>query len=118
MLNIKDVQISKRENSSVLLSEKQHLLRRFGAVHYDDLEEGETLSLPTDSEADEAWMLIRGIGILTLKDLREDSPSYDQSDELNMKESDSTSVLIPFGVNKYFQASAYCQIIRVVSHDI
>ena len=116
MFNITDLLITPRNDQNLLLSEDQHLLRRFGAIYSHFLQGGETLQFNATNESDEIWNLISGDGIIKLVDKRERSPSNGLMDEIALSENNPMSLLVLFGIEKNFSAISNCHIIRVVSH--
>ena len=100
----------------VVLSEDDHLLRRFGQVDVLRFEQDSKLTTHRQEGADEIWAIFSGAVELVLTDMREESPTNQTKMEISLAEEIPRGVLIPFGVN----AELYCRqpglLIRLTSH--
>lgn len=79
-----------------ILSEDDHLLRRFGATEIIHLKSNSKSKMRLRVMADEIWALLEGQVHFTWHDLRLTSPSHGCWHQLSCKE--PTLVLVPFGV--------------------
>jgi dTDP-4-dehydrorhamnose 3,5-epimerase-like enzyme len=79
-----------------VLSDQDHLLRRFGQVQVIRKSPGRSETLCLREVADEVWALIEGQVEFAWHDLRQDSPS--QGHRHNLHAETPTLVLAPFGV--------------------
>ncbi len=79
-----------------VLSDHDHLLRRFGSCEAISLEADATTGLRLRSVSDEIWALMEGSVEFVWHDLRPGSPTRERWDRLVASE--PTLVLAPFGV--------------------
>lgn len=100
-----------------IISEKDHVLRRFGAVRVNSLTTGEILELVVGDSADLILYTLSGKILLRLTDYRKQSPSSGVKISLEMSALNPQSVLIPFGVNTQVEAIDDVQIIVIATHD-
>jgi hypothetical protein len=79
-----------------ILAFDDHLLRRFGFAESVRLEPEHQSDMKVREVADEIWASLGGEALFRWRDLREESPSYEQCYERMIQE--PTLALIPFGV--------------------
>ena len=99
-----------------VLSEEDHLLRRFGQLDLVKLEPGLTLTTHRVNGSDEIWTLISGEAELMLTDQREESPTNQQTHQVSLNEKQPQVLLIPFGVEVEISSHAGGLLLRVSSH--
>lgn len=99
-----------------VVSENDPLLRRFGQCDYVRLNAGDTLEI-LRQQADEVWAVIVGEAEARLEDRREDSPSYQAVQALELEETLPKAVLVPFGVRCRMTASTDAVLIRLTTHE-
>jgi len=104
-----------RDGRLTVLSENDPLLRRFGQCDYLRLAAGASRIL-LRKQADEIWTLVSGRARLVLTDQREDSPSRQSGQTLELDENAPRSVLIPFGVHARITATADAVFVRLTTH--
>ena len=78
------------------LRHQDHLLRRFGAAELIRLDTGFEPTLRLREAADEIWILYSGAALLRMKDVRPQSPTLGEIQDMEITA--PTRVLIPFGV--------------------
>ncbi len=106
-----------KDGRLVVLSESDHLLRRFGQVCVQRFNAGETTKEALNISEDEIWTLISGSGKLRMIDVRDGSPSFKEIVEIKMSEEHPGSILIPFGLKFSFIAETDVEIIQVRTHQ-
>lgn len=119
-LKISDIAVFDRiweDGRLVVLSEGDHLLRRFGQVCVQKFKAGEATKEALNNSEDEIWTLISGRGKLRMIDVREGSPSFNEIVEIEMNEDHPVSILIPFGLKFFFIAEIEAEIIQVRTHQ-
>lgn len=99
-----------------VLSEHDHLLRRFGSLELLDVEPGETATFSLRAEADEIWAPVAGAVTVSLLDRRPQSPSYGKRPEFRLDADDPHALLIPFGVARGVVAKAPARVLRLSTH--
>jgi hypothetical protein len=117
---IADVQLFEVQRSKgrwTLLSDSDHLLRRFGQLEYFSLVENQRLSFEPGIEADEICFVLKGELVVNLSDLREDSPSYKVNIEMALGVEEPKGLLIPFGVAYSFATSDGANLLKVSTHQ-
>jgi hypothetical protein len=93
-----------------------HWLRRFGLAELIELDGEAAASLQLRQSADEIWILFTGTATLRMIDRRPDSPSYDQSHEVELQA--PVRVLIPFGVAAGLRIIAEpVRLLRLATHS-
>lgn len=90
-----------------------HLLKRIGLIEKIDLPAGSTMSAGVSLEADELWILTSGEAHFTWRDLRSNSPTFEQSYEMEF--SSPVRVLVPFGVEFGISTRADAELFRISS---
>jgi len=80
-----------------VITEDNHLLRRFGAVDVVNLEPDRPRVL-LRHQADEIWTVLSGQAFFHLEDHREDSPSQGTALDVTISQDAPRALLIPFGV--------------------
>ena len=100
-----------------ILKEGDNLLRRFGQISIQKISAGGSLPESTNETVDEIWTLISGKGLLVISDLREGSPSKNETVSIEMGTENPFSILIPFGLKHSFSAEIDSEIIRVLTHQ-
>ncbi len=119
ILAINDMAVQALEWRGVILnvvSENDSLLRRFGQCDYVRLEAEETLEI-LRRRADEVWAVIAGQADLKLEDRREDSPSNQAVQDLELDGEQPKAVLVPFGVHCRITARTEAVLIRLTTHE-
>lgn len=104
------------KNRSVLLSERQHILRRFGQIERRVHTQGETVPFARRTIADEIWIPLLGPVTFHLHDLRPDSPSYRSDVVVELDADDPSGLLIPFGVAYAYRVHREGILLRVSTH--
>ena len=118
MQNINEITITDiktGEGWGALLSEHDHLLRRFGFVELQELKIDQP-SYTFREQADEILVLLEGRADLTIIDRRKQSPSFNQIDRLPLSGSRLQRILIPFGIAYRLEISAPAKLLRVSTH--
>lgn len=101
----------------VLLSNRDHLLRRFGQLALLDLTAGSAPPSTVRAEADRFYFVISGSVGFSLVDLRQHSPSRGQPVELALRADDPHGVLVPFGVACALTADAAARVVELSTHS-
>lgn len=99
----------------VILSASDPLLRRFGQADHVMLDAGKEIVIHR-AQADEIWAILSGEAKLHLEDMREDSPSRGQRDQIDLIGSEPQLVLIPFGV-RLTTSGGPAAFIRLTTHE-
>ncbi|MGD8457965.1 MAG: hypothetical protein PVF83_16435 [Anaerolineales bacterium] len=108
--------LDRKEKHLVILSETHHLLRRFGQVEFVHMIKRKETDFSLREIADEIWSVVVGEVSFTLEDKREDSPSENQSMQVELTGSHPQAVLIPFGVAYRIKTIKDSQLIRITTH--
>jgi dTDP-4-dehydrorhamnose 3,5-epimerase-like enzyme len=99
------------------LTENNHLLRRFGQVDYIHLEgQGEGLEI-FRQEADEVWVVVEGHARFSLLDRRQDSPTLNVQNIIDLSADDPHALLVPFGVLCRVSTIMGGKFIRMTTHE-
>ena len=117
---ITDVQVVERRcavDRDLLLSETDHLLRRFGRCDVIRLSENTNTDFRLRAEADEIWSPISGKGCFFLVDMREDSPSQECVMRIEFAEDLKQAILIPFGVARAIVCKRDALLVRFSTHQ-
>ncbi len=109
--------VQRSEGRWNLLSDSDHLLRRFGQLEFFSLKEKQFSSFEAREEADEICFVLHGELAVSMTDLREDSPSYKVEIEIALSAEEPKGLLIPFGVAYSLSTSAGADLLRVSSHQ-
>lgn len=100
-----------------ILSQSDHLIRRFGQLSFLILKPMGILSTERNPAADEIWALVEGQAIFHWHDTREDSPTL--GEKFSQRYNSPTGVLVPFGVTFSFEVEAEgTMIIRISSEEL
>ena len=99
-----------------VVSENDPLLRRFGQCDYVRMQAEENLEI-LRQRADEVWAVIAGRTDLELEDLREESPSYQAVQHLELDGGLPKAILVPFGVRNRISARTEAVLIRLTTHE-
>lgn len=105
-----------KDDRLVVLEENDHILRRFGQVDVVMLAPGISLDTHRTGGADEVWALLTGEAFLQLTDRRQDSPTVDQTMEMELKDDAPQIVLIPFGVFAQISGQRAGILLRITTH--
>lgn len=103
-------------NPATLLSEAQHLLRRFGTLELVQIDEGAEEAYRVRGEADEILVPIKGATRLEALDLREGSPTQSYAMHIDLSQKDGDAILVPFGVAYRLSTDPSAEVLRVASH--
>jgi len=115
--DITALELDWEDNQLTVLKEGDNLLRRFGQISLQKINAGGSLPESTNETLDEIWTLISGRGVLVISDLRESSPSKNESVSIEMGIENPLSILIPFGLKHRFTAEIDSELIRVLTHQ-
>lgn len=100
-----------------VLSENDQLLRRFGQVDFIQLvEQGEGFEIYR-KEADEVWVVVEGQARFNLLDRREDSPTQNIQNIIDLSADDPLALLVPFGVRCRVSSIVGGKLIRITTHE-
>ncbi|MEN8240761.1 MAG: hypothetical protein ABFS17_02475 [Chloroflexota bacterium] len=113
---VKQFQLTWQEGRMQVLSEDDHLLRRFGQLDLVRLQPDTRLSTHRQQGADEIWVIVSGAVELTLTDMREESPTNQAKMEFSLLEENYQGVLIPFGVKAELSSSDSGMLLRLATH--
>ena len=80
----------------IALRETDYLLRRFGQVEVVRVSSRALSTLHLRHRADEVWALVEGAVEFTWRDMRENSPTFENTHQITCHM--PTQVLVPFGV--------------------
>lgn len=108
--------LRREDGHLVLLSESDHLLRRFGQLEVIDLAAGTQSDFQLRGEADRFLFAIEGDCRVELIDLREASPTRGARASLALAAAAPQGVLVPFGVACRLQADAACRLVALATH--
>lgn len=100
-----------------LLSNREHLLRRFGQLTLLELDPASTLPSSVRSEADRFYFVISGAASFALVDLREHSPSRGQHAVFLLTADSPQGLLVPFGVARAISATLRARLIELSTHS-
>ena len=109
--------VQRSEGRWNLLTDSDHLLRRFGKLEFFSLKEKQFSSFEAREEADEICFVLHGELAVSMTDLREDSPSYKVEIEIALSAEEPKGLLIPFGVAYSLSTSVGADLLRVSSHQ-
>lgn len=109
--------VQRSERRWNLLSDSDHLLRRFGQLEFFSLTEKQSSSFEAREEADEICFVLEGKLAVNMTDLREDSPSYKMEIEIALSAEEPQGLLIPFGVAYSLSTSVGADLLRVSTHQ-
>jgi hypothetical protein len=109
--------VQRSEGRWKLLSDSDHLLRRFGQLEFLSLKEQQSANYEAREEADEICFVLRGKMTVKLTDLREDSPSYNAIIEIALRADEPKGLLIPFGVAYSLVTSNGVDLLKVSTHQ-
>lgn len=105
------------EGGLTLLSNQQHLLRRFGQLQLLELAPGQRSAASLKGEADRFYFVIAGEARIALEDLREHSPSRGAKDEVTLAAEQPQGLLAPFGVAVRLSSERGARVIVVSTHS-
>jgi len=120
-MEINDVFIQAIEWKSgriTLVKESDPLLRRFGQCDFIELEEGKATKI-FRNQADEVWFVLEEEARFELMDLREDSPSFETQQTVELTADTPQTILIPFGVSCKISTgiSRKARLLRLTTHQ-
>lgn len=93
-----------------------HLLRRFGLAELIELEPQYEAQLSLRVETDEVWVLLEGQIHIRMIDLRQSSPTLNETWEAELNA--PMRVLVPFGVAAGWRAVDHpATLLRLTTHD-
>lgn len=105
-----------RDGILSVVNETDPLLRRFGQLDYIKLPEGESIDFER-GKADEIWAVVAGMVEMTLVDRRQESPSYQVSQEILLDSNEPMAVLVPFGVRCRIISREPAVLVRLTTHQ-
>lgn len=108
--------LERREGRLVVLRDEDHLLRRFGQAEVVSLSGGTETDFRLRAVADEVWAALDGRAKFRLIDKRLGSPSFGQSQEVDLDGEQPQALLIPFGVAYSMAAAEAASLIRLATH--
>lgn len=108
--------VRKDEGKRVLLSEEDHILRRFGQVDLLNSVDLDSEQFTLRYAADEFWVCVNSTAEFSFVDLRAKSPTEGITDKVSMESSSNEGVLIPFGVAYAIEPGEDAQLIRFTTH--
>ena len=103
-------------DQTVLLSEGQHILRRFGQIESRTHKQGDVIPFTRRTVADEIWVPLSGSAIFHLHDLRPDSPSFKRDLSVELDSNHPSGLLIPFGVAYAYRIQREGILLRISTH--
>jgi len=109
--------VQRSEGRWNLLTDSDHLLRRFGQLEFFSIKEKQSVSFEAREEADEICFVLHGELAVRMTDLREESPSYKVEIEIALSAERPQGLLIPFGVAYSLSTSVGADLLRVSSHQ-
>lgn len=109
--------IEAADDQLTLLSNQQHLLRRFGALQLLSLAAGQAHSLGLRGEADRFLFALDGQVDVQLHDQRPHSPSHGVTQSLTLAASQPQGLLLPFGVSASLQAAQPARLLLLSTHS-
>lgn len=105
------------QGPATLLSETQHLLRRFGSIELMQIDKSAEEGYRVRGEADEILIPLKGAATLEALDLREGSPTQSNSMQIDLSQEKGSAALVPFGVAYRISVESPADILRVASHS-
>ncbi|MCW5876864.1 MAG: hypothetical protein KIS85_08275 [Anaerolineales bacterium] len=105
------------EEALTLLSNQQHLLRRFGQLDLLTLHPGAPLDVGLRGEADRFYFALDGRVELQLEDRREHSPTRGAALALTLDAAEPHGLLLPFGVACTLLAIASARLLLLSTHS-
>ncbi|MEX1071012.1 MAG: dTDP-4-dehydrorhamnose 3,5-epimerase family protein [Anaerolineales bacterium] len=100
-----------------LLSEEDHLLRRFGQLELLDLDASQETDFELRAEADRFLFAINGRARAQLLDLRTSSPSLGERVNISLDTENAQGLLLPFGVACALYAETDSRLIVLSTHS-
>ncbi|MBX3047648.1 MAG: hypothetical protein KIT46_08520 [Anaerolineales bacterium] len=100
-----------------LLSNQQHLLRRFGQLDLLILAAGQAHNAGLRGEADRICFALDGRVDLQLEDRRPQSPSHGAAVSLTLDAAQPQGLLLPFGVACTLQAAGPARLLVLSTHS-
>lgn len=100
-----------------LLSNQQHLLRRFGQLELLSLAAGEVHNAGLRAEADRFLFILDGQVDLQLEDRRAQSPSHGVAVNLTLDAAQPQGLLLPFGLACRLQALGAARLLILSTHS-
>lgn len=110
--------IDRRSGVLTLVKETDPLLRRFGQLDLVTLGPDSSLEI-FRNEADEIWTVVEGNAHFNLIDNRENSPSFQNKEELGLGADPTELILIPFGVQCLITSThpTGSTLVRLTTHE-
>ncbi len=119
MKTISDVKVfslKQNEDRLLILSENDHLLRRFGKLEVVNFSANTGSQFHLMKNADQIMALIEGNLTLELIDLRKISPSFGSKMLIKMSDSKARGILVPFGVASSISSEQNGKVIWLSTH--
>lgn len=98
------------------MKESDQLLRRFGQVDVIMLDAAHPQTI-LRKKADEVWVVLEGTAAFSLKDRREDSPTFDGEVSLTLEGYPPQAMLLPFGTECRVSTSGTARLLRMTTHE-
>ena len=114
--DLKKIEIDWDSNPSILLSEEDHLLRRFGFMEWISLEPDNKKLFRIRGEADEIMIAMRGEVQAHAIDVRLGSPTYGAEEQVILSRTKGGGLLLPFGIAYGVSAPQSAQALRISTH--
>lgn len=117
---ISDVHVfaqTKIDRGRLILSEDDHLLRRFGKLEIVDISPTDAPLFHLKKSADQIIAIIDGTIQIQLIDLRKQSPSFGSEMSIEIKEIKAQGILIPFGVASSVRSNKQGKILWLSTHS-
>ena len=108
--------LGQSEGRLTLLSEHQHLLRRFGQLELVDIAPGQGMEAPALVETDRFCFVLDGAVVAHLEDQRGQSPSQGASMDVALDASQPRGLLMPFGVSANIHSEAGARLLMLSTH--
>lgn len=110
-------QVKQEKDHQILISDSDHLLRRFGQLDLIHLNKDQKYEYRQRKIADEIIFVDQGNLKLEVLDLRSASPSTGVRLTVNIQESSMDAILIPFGVAYSLSTPNSARVIRLATHN-
>jgi hypothetical protein len=108
--------LGQSEGRLTLLSEHQHLLRRFGQLELVDIAPGQRIEAPAPAETDRFCFVLDGVVVAHLEDQRGQSPSQGASMDVALEASQPRGLLMPFGVGASIHSEAGARLLMLSTY--
>lgn len=104
------------KDKNLTIRESDHVLRRFGELEIFSLEKKFQGPFVIRYEADEIFAVLSGELELKMVDLRENSPTFNETMVVQINELDSEAYLIIFGVAFSIKSNTGAKVLRLSTH--